>query len=841
MFSVNQLDQIKRDNPCHVIAAQWVTLRRKGKGYVGPCPIHSPDPTARDSTGFECSADGWMCAVCQDGGDVIKLVMRREGIEFPAAVERLGGAKALDAENVVRLEEERARKRAKAEESSKQFREKARETAFDIWQRGRPIEGTPAERYLALRLGAEWPPIFGRSPLRVIEDMPYWADGSNKSEEIWRGPALLAPIVRGGRFAGVHLTYIDLAQPKGKLALSHPQTGVLLPAKKVRGSLKGGHIELISWQTARRLIIGEGIEKVLAAAYALSTPSNTDFWTAVDLGNLGGKAATTVAHPTAKTPAGRPQRIPGPEPDLTEPGVEIPDSVEEIVILGDMSSDRYLTMCAIRRAAARWEKPGRVIKVAWSSPLGDFDDELRIAADRAAACRSIAENIANATLVEMGRPLIPIEEASSAAAPPPVFFDAKNESPPATLAGENESRGLQGAPADLDKEERREDAIRACAELDESDVANGERLRRYFGRNLLAVAQTGQAIGAFLRWSGRHWDFDNGVAGAHILAQQVGELIIKEADFIKATEAEQKIINEGKEAQETKAKLAIDQIKNIPQIGELEARIKKAKAVLGGLMARQENRRAFGQQTRNYGRIEQMLKAAGPHMRYPPDAFNTDTLLIATHTHTLRLVRERDLDCPDPAIERYTARVEAVRGHRRSNLLTAAVPVDYKPDAEGPKWQTFLARCLPQLDKRRMVQVFSGLGLTGLPIQRLMYHTGSGANGKSVYLETITRLLGDSFAVGLPVESIIGMTSGSGSQASPDIARLFGKRMLRVHELPQGALLKAETIKKLTGGERMTARDLYKGFFEFQPRAKVHMRATIYPPSTAPMAACAGG
>jgi hypothetical protein len=230
MFSVNQLDQIKRDNPCHVIASQWVTLRRKGKGYLGPCPIHSPDPAARDSTGFECDADGWMCAVCQDGGDVIRLVMRREGIEFLAAVERLGGAKEIDAEKAKRLEEERARKRAKAEETSKQFREKARETAFDIWQRGRPIAGTPAERYLALRLGVEWPPILGQSPLRVIEDMPYWADGTSKSEAIWRGPALLARIVRGGKFAGVHLTYIDLtSSPKGKLALSHPQTGVPHP------------------------------------------------------------------------------------------------------------------------------------------------------------------------------------------------------------------------------------------------------------------------------------------------------------------------------------------------------------------------------------------------------------------------------------------------------------------------------------------------------------------------------------------------------------------------------------------------------------------------------------
>ena len=55
---------------------------RRRKGFmVGPCPLHSADPHARDSTSFECTADSWVCATCADGGDVIKLVALREGLD----------------------------------------------------------------------------------------------------------------------------------------------------------------------------------------------------------------------------------------------------------------------------------------------------------------------------------------------------------------------------------------------------------------------------------------------------------------------------------------------------------------------------------------------------------------------------------------------------------------------------------------------------------------------------------------------------------------------------------------------------------------------------------------
>src|ERR1035437_4678314 len=85
--------------------------------------------------------------------------------------------------------------------------------------------------------------------------------GAASTKPVHTGPAMLAAIVGAdGRFSGLHITWLDLARPKGKAEVPDPTTGDLLPAKKVRGSKSGGRIEIVPRAAPRRLIIGEGIE-----------------------------------------------------------------------------------------------------------------------------------------------------------------------------------------------------------------------------------------------------------------------------------------------------------------------------------------------------------------------------------------------------------------------------------------------------------------------------------------------------------------------------------------------------------------------------------------------------
>jgi hypothetical protein len=377
-FSQVALDNVRARNPVNEVAGRWVLLRRHGRGFIGPCPIHSPDPQARDSTSFECTdAETWVCATCQDGGDVFRLVEQVLNLDFVAAVEWLGGAREADPEQERRIDEERARRRAERERQAALYRDQERCRTFEIWRRGLPVKGTPVAAYLALR-GLEAPP---RSWLRAALDMPLYASGGKDAAILHRGPCMLAAIVGpAGRFAGVHFTWIDLDQPNGKAAVTDPEMGHRVSAKKMRGSVKGGHIELVPEPLPSHLVLGEGIETVLSVWVALmSAGRDLDgwaFWSGLDLGNIGGLALEKVAAP-GRDVRGRIRYVPGPEPDLSEPGIAIPDSVDELVLLGDSDSDPFLTRCAIARAGKRYARLGRQVRVAWAPNGADFNDVLR--------------------------------------------------------------------------------------------------------------------------------------------------------------------------------------------------------------------------------------------------------------------------------------------------------------------------------------------------------------------------------------------------------------------------------------------------------------------------------
>jgi hypothetical protein len=132
--------------------------------------------------------------------------------------------------------------------------------------------------------------------------------------------------------------------------------------------------------------------------------SSTAFWSACNLGNLGGGAAGTVPHPTRRGPGGRPERVPGAVPDLAAPAIAIPDSVTDLVLLGDTTSDPFTTRLALARATARYARPGRTVRVAWAPQGEDFDDPLRAAKGDEAA-RAALERIA--AIIAAAAPLAP--------------------------------------------------------------------------------------------------------------------------------------------------------------------------------------------------------------------------------------------------------------------------------------------------------------------------------------------------------------------------------------------------------------------------------------------------
>lgn len=369
--------------------------------------------------------------------------------------------------------------------------------------------------------------------------------------------------------------------------------------------------------------------------------------------------------------------------------------------------------------------------------------------------------------------------------------------------------------------------VQACSRLDHSDTDNAERLIRHFGRDLTVLAQDGVSGGDWLGWAGTHWDLAGGKARVELIGQKLGSRIALEAHLLgKPTPEEKAILDEGEAARE-RIRAATKDDGAAP--GDKLA-VARAEALDAKIKKRRDSRRAFAVTSKNHGRIEKALACAAPRLRRPPESFNADRYRFATRSHTISLVRELDLDCPDPDVERWKARVDAFEGHRREDLLTSVLPIAWEGrKAPAPKWRAFVAQMLTDPEKRRTVQQFAGTGLLAIAPQFVMFHYGSGANGKSVFLETLTRVMGPSLAVGLPRESLVGGSERSSGSASPDIVRLFGKRMVRILEVPGDVPLQEDLIKRLTGGEALPVRNLFKGYFEFQNVASPHMSGNGLP------------
>jgi len=73
-----------------VIESYDIKLKKKGSNYVGLCPFHKEKAP---SFTVNPKANLYHCFGCNDGGDVIGFICKKEGIGFKEAMEKLRGRK----------------------------------------------------------------------------------------------------------------------------------------------------------------------------------------------------------------------------------------------------------------------------------------------------------------------------------------------------------------------------------------------------------------------------------------------------------------------------------------------------------------------------------------------------------------------------------------------------------------------------------------------------------------------------------------------------------------------------------------------------------------------------
>jgi DNA primase len=93
------IDEIKARIDIVDLVSETVKLRRTGKNYVGFCPFHPNSHTPAFAVFQESGT--WRCfGQCNEGGDIFKFVMKKEGWDFPQALKYLANRAGVTLETL---------------------------------------------------------------------------------------------------------------------------------------------------------------------------------------------------------------------------------------------------------------------------------------------------------------------------------------------------------------------------------------------------------------------------------------------------------------------------------------------------------------------------------------------------------------------------------------------------------------------------------------------------------------------------------------------------------------------------------------------------------------------
>lgn len=284
-----------------------------------------------------------------------------------------------------------------------------------------------------------------------------------------------------------------------------------------------------------------------------------------------------------------------------------------------------------------------------------------------------------------------------------------------------------------------------------TDIGNGERLIARHGQDLHFVSRWNK----WIVWDGQRWALDE-TREVERRAKEAVRSMYAEADAIKGT----------------------------------SDRLLARKAALVKHAVKSESNRA----------ISSMIAraVAEPGVAIDHERLDAEALLLPAGNGTIDLASGELL------------------AFERMHLATRRTEVKYDPDAKCPRWLAFLDRVLA--DNHALIDFIQravGYSLTGITSEQVLFFLwGSGANGKSTFLEVL-RLLGGGYATQADFSTFL---ERKGDGPRNDVARLVGTRIVTSSEVGEGKRLDEGLIKSLTGGDRIAARFLYAETFEFTPR-----------------------
>lgn len=325
-----------------------------------------------------------------------------------------------------------------------------------------------------------------------------------------------------------------------------------------------------------------------------------------------------------------------------------------------------------------------------------------------------------------------------------------------------------------------------------TDYGNCRRLVERHGDDLRFVREWG-----WLVWDGRRWARDDSGAVTRMAKSAVLSLYDEAADDLGRAVAELQRLGDAAGQRQAEALLGGD------GDGAVLGDTQRAREALEKAQKSALQRLAWAQASQARARLDAMVALAATELEVVarPADFDTDPWLLNCENGTLDL------------------RTGVLREHRRDDLITKLAGTAYDPDADCPLWDDFLLDITEGNEELlAYLQRMAGLALTGDTSEQSFHLLwGTGANGKTTFTGALLALLGE-YGMSTRIETLLLRRDNS---IPNDVAALMGARLVVASEIPDGRRLNETLIKDVTGGDPITARELYREFFTFTPTFKL--------------------
>lgn len=184
-------------------------------------------------------------------------------------------------------------------------------------------------------------------------------------------------------------------------------------------------------------------------------------------------------------------------------------------------------------------------------------------------------------------------------------------------------------------------------------------------------------------------------------------------------------------------------------------------------------------------------------------------------------------------IDLKTAAISPHSPAKMFDKVTGAGMPNKATEGEGGKlWDRFLNETFcGDLELIDFVQACIGYSVTGKNNEEVIFIcNGTGANGKSIFLECINEVLGDYGSV-IPIETLTDNNKAQrdGSAPAPDLASLEGKRFVITTEPRKQVTIDDGVVKTVTGNTKLKVRMLHQNPIEFLPQFKIWWQSNGLP------------